>query len=68
MKHNYSYSGMVFLNDHLALSMWKANVIAKNGREANRLLSQKFKEQYNLKGKQRVRLYGKFKKLESVME
>lgn len=68
MKHTYSYKGAVFLNDCMVLNTWTASVIAQNGIEANRLLSQKFKGQYGLKGNHRVRLYGKFKKLEAVMD
>lgn len=67
MKYRYTYEGKVFLNDSLALSMWKTEVEASNGKDANFKVRDNFRKQYDLSKNSRVRLYGKFKKLEAVM-
>lgn len=67
MKWHYHYEGYVFLDGHMVLKMWRCDAEASNCREAKAHLCNKFKEQYGIKGKHRIRLHGKFKKLEAVM-
>lgn len=68
MKYRIHFKGTVLLNGQLALHTWEKEVIASSMEEANHLFKEKFKKEYELEGKHRVSLYGKFRIIEKIME